>query len=273
MTTLATWLQGARQRVDHLDCELLVGHHLALSRAQILTHSDTPLSPQQQRELTHDLMQLAQGKPIAQLIGEREFWDLTFTITRDVLIPRPETELLVELALNQLPQQGRLLDLGTGSGAIAVTIAKHRPDAKVTATDISPDALAVAQLNQERHGTACAMILSDWFTRLVGHWDIIVANPPYIAADDPHLPQLRYEPQHALVSGTDGLDALRHIVHNARQHLTSDGLLMVEHGFDQGAAVNKLFHTAGYAQIVGHKDLAGHDRVTLGRCSTKTRSA
>lgn len=217
--------------------------------------------------------QRLQGRPIAHLIGKREFSTLELSVTPDTLIPRPETELLVELALERIPpnQTCNILDLGTGTGAIALALASERPQAQIMAIDQSLSALQIAKLNAERYQlTNIQFIQSNWFTNLANTahpvFDVIVSNPPYIAEGDQHLKQgdVRFEPLTALTAGHDGLNDLRVIVQQAPDYLTKQGWLLVEHGYDQGLAVRQLFAQAGFTAIATKQDLAGHDRVTLG---------
>jgi len=211
------------------------------------------------------------GEPIAYLVGQREFYGLTFAVTRDVLIPRPETELLVELALERLPQNGAVLDLGTGSGAVAVALAHGRPDAQVTAVDVSAAALALARRNAALNHVRVQFLQGDWYLALgaqdVGQFDLIVANPPYIVAGDPHLKQgdLRFEPIGALTDHGDGLSALRTIVAGAPARLKSGGWLLMEHGYDQAAAVRELLTAQGFCEVQSWRDLAGIERVSGAR--------
>jgi release factor glutamine methyltransferase len=206
------------------------------------------------------------------MLGEREFWGLSLKVTPDVLIPRTETELLVELALERLPagSDARVLDLGTGSGAVAVALAHERPRALVTAVDISVRALAVAGDNAARHGARLRLVQSDWFGAFAGaeplQFELIVGNPPYIAESDPHLAQgdLRHEPPGALVAGASGLSDLESIVAQAGTHLAPGGWLLLEHGFGQGAACKALFEQAGFVKVRTWPDLAGLPRVTGG---------
>lgn len=255
----------------HLDAEVLLLHVCGLTRTALVTRAHEPLNDEQERRLGELLARRARGEPLAYLTGEREFWSLPLQVTPDVLIPRPETELLVEQALAHIPAHATwtIADLGTGSGAVALAIARERPRCRVIATDQSRRALAVARANagqlnianlEFRHG--------EWFAPLAGlRFDVIVSNPPYVAEADPHLAQgdLRFEPRAALVSGLDGLDAIRTIVAAAPAHLQPGGWLLVEHGYDQAAAVRKLFAEAGFGQIRHYRDLAGHERVTTGQ--------
>ncbi|HEX2531502.1 MAG TPA: peptide chain release factor N(5)-glutamine methyltransferase, partial [Burkholderiaceae bacterium] len=209
-----------------------------------------------------------QGEPIAYIIGEREFYGLSLHVTPDVLIPRPETELLVELALEYLPQGGSVLDMGTGSGAIPIAIAHARPDAHVTALDASEAALEIARGNAQRHQADIRFVHSDWYATLAGQrFDLIVANPPYIKAGDAHLSQgdLRFEPINALTDHADGLTALRIITAGAAPHLTADGRLLMEHGYDQAAAVRELLVEHCFGEVRSWTDLAGIERVSGGK--------
>jgi len=212
-----------------------------------------------------------EGAPVAYLTGQREFWGLSIAVDRSVLIPRPETETLVEWALQKLPPERplRVLDLGTGSGAIALAIAHERPRAQVLATDRSEAALAVARANAQRLAIGnVAFIRSDWYEAVAASetFDLIASNPPYVARGDPHLREgdLRFEPQEALTSGADGLDALRIIVRGARERLVAGGWLVVEHGFDQADAVRGLLRSAGLCDLASFRDLCGIPRVALG---------
>ena len=246
--------------------EFATGHR----REWLLAHGDEPLeSAVSERFLALEARRLA-GEPIAYLCGEREFHGLVLGITPAVLIPRPETELLVDETCARAPTGASVLDLGTGSGAIAIAIATLRSDLRLTATDCSADALALAQDNARRHGLGPDRLTfrpGTWWQALTPgtRFDLIVSNPPYIAASDPHLAQgdLRFEPRTALASGPDGLDALRDIASGALNHLRAGGGLMVEHGWDQGEAVRMLFAAAGLTDPCTLRDLAGHERVTL----------
>lgn len=284
MSTVAEALRDARSRllstldleatVASLEAHVLLGHALNKSRAYLLAHPDTELGSAQSAAFDALLQRRLHGEPIAYILGQREFYGLDFSVTPAVLIPRPETELLVELALERIPPQQpmRILDLGTGSGAIALTLAKLRPLAQLTAVDVSPEALTVARHNAERLGVSnIRFIQSDWFQALAGdtQFDLVVANAPYIAETDPHLRQgdVRFEPSSALRSGADGLDDIRHIVAQARPYLSAHGWLMLEHGYDQADACARLMQKFGYVEISGHHDLSGQPRLTIGRKS------
>jgi release factor glutamine methyltransferase len=208
----------------------------------------------------------ARGEPIAYLLGEKEFYGRSFTVSPSVLVPRPETELLVQLVLQRLQdlRAPRVLDLGTGSGCIAITLALECPAATVLAVDRSAGALEIARINAERLGARVAFLQGDWYDSIDGRFDLIVANPPYVADADPHLHDLQHEPQQALVAGRDGLDDLRRIIFGAPAHLKPGRWLAVEHGHDQGARVRQLFASAGFDAIETHRDLAGVERVCSG---------
>jgi release factor glutamine methyltransferase len=254
-----------------VDARVLLAHVLGCDRAWLIAHAGDALS----RDAADAFFALAKrrrlGEPVAYLTGRREFWGLELAVTPAVLIPRPETETLVEVALARLQADRgvRVLDLGTGSGAIALAIAKERPQAEVTATDVSAEALAVARANAARLGLAnVAFAHADWYAGVPGGpYDAIVANPPYIAQDDPHVRDgdLRFEPRGALVSGVTGLAALATIVAGARDRLVPGGCLAVEHGHDQDDAVRGLFVAAGFTAVEGFRDLAGIRRVVAGQ--------
>lgn len=252
--------------LDALENRILLCHALGLTRVGLITQSGRVLTAAETAALNALVARRQQGEPIAYIVGRREFFGLDFTVNANVLIPRPETELVVELALERLPPRGRVLDLGTGSGAIAVAIAHERHDAAVTALDLSNDALAVARHNADTNGVAVRFLQSNWYDAVRGEtFDLIVSNPPYIAAGDPHLSQgdLRFEPSGALTDFADGLSALRIIARGAPQHL--NGWLLMEHGYDQAAAVRQLLQELGYAEVQSWVDLAGIERVTGGR--------
>ena len=271
---LALGLNAAEARIE---AQTLLRHALGdVSRAWLLTHENDALDFNGQQANIHAgfealLKRRLNGEPVAYILGKREFYGLDFTVTPDTLIPRLDTETLVEVALEKIPanQSCTVLDLGTGSGAIAIAIAKHRPQAKVTAVDQSLKALAVAQGNARRLGVAnVQLVLSDWFSALGGQtFDVIVSNPPYIAKDDPHLNQgdLRFEPTSALVAGEDGLDCIRQIINRAKQYLNPQGWLMFEHGYDQAEKVAQLLKSANFDSVTSVADLSGILRVILGK--------
>jgi release factor glutamine methyltransferase len=251
------------------DASILLCHVLDCPRSFLLSHPETRLTAGQQQQFEALVARRLAGEPVAYLTGSREFWSLELKVTPAVLIPRPETETLVEAALARLPldQPRRVADLGTGSGAIALSLARERPKAHVIATDVSDDAIAVARENERAHGIPNVVFHeSIWFAALEGQtFDVIVSNPPYVAADDPHLPALRHEPRAALVSGPDGLDALRHIIGKAPAYLNTQGWLLVEHGAEQAEVVRALFLSAGFNAVETLADLAGLPRVTAGQ--------
>jgi release factor glutamine methyltransferase len=253
-----------------LDAEVFVMHVTGLTRAQLITHGDQALTAEQETLLNTLLARRAQGEPVAYLTGEREFWSLPLHVTPAVLIPRADTELLVEVALEKIPREASwtIADLGTGSGAVALAIAHDRPRCHVLALDQSGAAIAVARDNAQRLGLANVECLQgNWFEPLAGMTvDLLAGNPPYIAERDPHLSQgdVRFEPRAALASGIDGLDDIRHLVAQAGAYLRAGGWLMLEHGFDQGNAVRALFAAAGFLAIETRRDASGLERVTLG---------
>lgn len=254
--------------LDAHEAELLLAHALGVSRTWLFMHRDDPVGPAQAAAFEALVARRAAGEPVAYLVGRRGFWSFDLVVTPDTLIPRPETERLVELALERLPADRplRLADLGTGSGAIALALAAACPQARIHASDRSLGALAVARENGRRLGLTVDWREGDWWQPLAGEvFDLVVSNPPYIAEADPHLPALRHEPRRALVAGADGLDDLRRIVAGAPAHLAPGGWLLLEHGHDQGAAVRALLSGHGLQQVVTRADLAGQDRCSGGR--------
>lgn len=264
-------LRRAHERIDASDAQWLLAHVLGKPRTWLYTHRNDLLGDGEIAKFESLLQRRLSGEPVAYLIGTRGFWSLDLAVTPATLIPRPETELLVELALARLPadRECRVADLGTGSGAIALALAHERPRAQVVATDASEAALAVAQGNAEHLGIRnISFRLGSWWQPLTGEtFDVIASNPPYIADDDPHLREgdLRYEPACALSSGADGLNAIRSIVRDAPMHLVSGGWLLLEHGWEQGESVRELFRGTGFVDVATERDLEDRDRVTLGR--------
>lgn len=263
----ATALPGVEGRHE---AELLLLHVLGKPRSWLFAHATDPVADTDMAAFHALLARRVAGEPVAYLLGHRGFWTLDLAVSPATLIPRPETELLVELALARLPAGTALAvaDLGTGSGAIALALASERPQADVTATDLSAAALDVARGNAARNGLArVRFVQGAWFAPLQGmRFDLIASNPPYIASNDPHLQQgdLRHEPATALASGIDGLDDIRLIVAGAGAHLLPGGWLLIEHGWDQGAAIRALFEHAGFEQVHTERDLEQRDRVTRG---------
>jgi release factor glutamine methyltransferase len=251
-----------------LDAEVLLAHVLGTTRAALAAAPGRTLAPSQSKMLEALALRRIDGEPIAYLTGRRGFWSLELEVTPDVLVPRPETELVVELALGALAQVSRpaVLDLGTGSGAIALAIARERDDAVVTAVDASAAALEVARRNSERLGIGNVRFhRGSWYEPVgAGRFDAIVSNPPYVAENDPALAALAHEPRLALVAGRDGLDAIAEVCASAGVHLWPGGALLVEHGATQGAAVRRLMSDAGLTGIATHRDLAALERVTAG---------
>ena len=255
----------AQSPLDPLETRILLGHALGLSRVQLITRAEQLLDKDDAARLQDLFERRLAGEPIAYLTGEREFYGLAFRVTPAVLIPRPDTELLVELACARLPQGGSVLDMGTGSGAIAVAIAHARPDVRVSALDASAAALEVARFNAERHRVRVDFVESDWFAGLGSRrYSMIVANPPYIVAGDRHLAEgdLRFEPVDALTDHADGLSALRAIVDGASAFLADGGWLLMEHGYDQAGAVRSLLRD--WESVDSWRDLAAIERVTGG---------
>jgi release factor glutamine methyltransferase len=273
----AALLQAARGRLvgtgqPALDSELLLAHVLRCSRAELAARPEALVAAPAASAFEALVERRSRGEPIAYLVGHKGFWTLELAVDPRVLVPRPETELLVELALARLPPDGaraRVLDLGTGSGALAIALATERPQCEVIAADASAEALAVARTNAASlDEIEVEFRQGSWWEPVAGErFDVVVANPPYLAADDPHLadPALRCEPRGALVAGATGLEALRQIVSGAPAHVVPGGWLLVEHGCDQGAAVRDLFASAGLAEVATHRDLAGLERATVGR--------
>lgn len=256
-----------------IEVQCLLQHLLHVPRSWLLAHPERCLNAEEQTQYQKLLQRRMGGEPVAYILGEREFYGLKLQVTPATLIPRPDTELLVELALQRLPNAAevRVLDMGSGSGAIALAIAHERPNASVLGVDASAAALLVAQENAQALGLSNAhFVQSNWFSALTGQrFELIVSNPPYIAADDVHLSQgdVRFEPASALASGAEGLDDIRHIVNHARNHLQPGGWLLLEHGYDQAGRVRTLLQQAGYLEVFSACDLAGTERASGGKIS------
>ncbi|HEM8021716.1 peptide chain release factor N(5)-glutamine methyltransferase [Enterobacter ludwigii] len=269
------WLRQAASELSasespKRDAEILLEFVTGKARTYLLAFGETQLSAEQEAQLATLLARRKSGEPVAHLVGEREFWSLPLYVSPATLIPRPDTECLVEQALSRLPAQAcRILDLGTGTGAIALALASERPDCEVTAVDVMPDAVALAQRNVARLGFPNVTVLqSSWFSALDNRtFGMIVSNPPYIDEHDPHLTQgdVRFEPLTALVATNEGLADIVHIVTTSRQHLLPGGWLLVEHGWTQGDAVRDVFIAAGYRAVETCRDYGGNDRLTLGQ--------
>lgn len=265
-------LAARRLGVARLDAQWLLEHLFGRPRSWLVAHDQAALSSAQADRYAHLLARRAAGEPLAYLVGEREFRGLLLKLSPAVLVPRPETELLVEWALECLPERSgaSAVDLGTGSGAIALALKRERPQALVHASDASAEALAVARANARRHGLDVHFVQGDWWAPLAGQdFDLAVSNPPYVAGDDPHLAALVHEPRSALTPEGDGLQALRQIVAGAPAHLRPGAWLLLEHGHDQAAAVQDMLRRAGFGPLETRADLAGLPRCTGGRRPTE----
>jgi release factor glutamine methyltransferase len=272
VSTIAAALSDARQKIDRLDAEALLAHLLQKERSYLRAWPEQTLDETLLARFNDLVVRRQQGEPLAYLTGWREFWSLLLQVSPATLIPRPETELLVEEALKIIPQDAnwRIADLGTGAGAIALAIASERPDCEVVATDISPAALEVAQANAERLNLNHVVFRhGSWHEALKPdeRFHLIASNPPYVAADDAHLQHdgLPSEPQTALTPGDDGLAAIRIIIEQMQSHLREPGWLLLEHGYDQGAEVRALLQQQGYSEVITRRDLGNNERMTQGR--------
>lgn len=272
MTTIAALLAEARRSLDSdsaaLDAELLLCHVLGKPRSFLFTWPEHEVEGAALAQFHHLLARRRMGEPVAYLLGRREFYGHELLVSADTLIPRPDTELLVEVVLEQAPadQALRVLDLGTGTGAIAIALGLARPHWQIVAVDQAVAVLDLVERNLTRLGAHnVTPMQSNWFSRLQGDFDVIVSNPPYIRADDPHLCRgdVRFEPRSALVSGDDGLDDIRVIIAGARQCLRRTGLLALEHGYDQGAAVRALMQQSGFSDVQTRRDYGNNERVTF----------
>lgn len=267
--TVAQALLAARAAgVDRLDANMMLMALLKQGRSWLLAHDQDALPASIIQTFEHWVTRRAQGEPLAYLLGDKEFFGLNLSVNPNVLIPRPDTEILVEWALDLIPsdQAWRVLDLGTGSGAIALAIQHQRPQATVVAVDASAGALTTAQNNAQQLQLPVQFLLGSWLAPVEGQvFDLIVSNPPYIAEGDPHLTALTHEPITALTAGPDGLDDIRQIIRDAKSNLKPGGWLLLEHGYDQADAVSQLLTQAGYAQVQTRKDLGEQNRCTGGQ--------
>ena len=264
--TVAEALSGSG--IDLFEARLLLGSASGLSRAAMAAHPEALLRQPVVDSYLTAVARRRSGEPIAYLLGEREFYGVSLAVGPEVLIPRPETELLVDFAIERLPRDGTLLDLGTGSGAIALAVKRQRPDVRVTAVEVSPGALNIARSNAVRLGLEVEFHQGSWFGPVATRrFDVLVSNPPYVVEGDPHLGQgdLRYEPRSALVGGADGLDAIRQIVRLSPRHLHDAGWLAIEHGLGQDAEVRKLLIDSGLESVTSRPDLAGIARISVGK--------
>jgi len=279
-TVRSTWLAAQQRLIQQLaleasdakfEAQLLLQNVLEVNRAWLLAHEHDTLPSKADADFEALLTRRLLGEPVAYILGCREFYGLNLTVTPDTLIPRPDTETLVEAALEKTPADANctILDLGTGTGAVALAIAKHRPHAQVTAVDASHAALRIAEHNAKQLGLAHVhFTLSHWFSAVEGErFNLIVSNPPYIEQHDPHLSQgdLRFEPMSALASGADGLNDIREIIAHSLVHLLPQGWLMLEHGYNQAQLVADLMAEGGLVDIKTIQDLGGNDRVTIGK--------
>ena len=267
-----TLLREAAARIGgdspKLDAELLLAHVTGLSRTSFIAWPEREISGEQTEQFLALVAERVAGKPIAYLLGEQEFWSLPLQVSPDTLIPRPDTECLVEAALElPLPANARVLDLGTGTGAIALALASEKPEWRIMASDRVAEAVALARANSEALNLPISVVQSHWFSGLPAgqRFDLLISNPPYIPASDHHLKEgdVRFEPESALVSGQDGLDDIRFLIAEAPHWLAVEGFLMLEHGYDQAEAVRGLFAAAGWRNIETRRDYGGNERLTL----------
>ncbi|GAA0858270.1 peptide chain release factor N(5)-glutamine methyltransferase [Aliiglaciecola litoralis] len=276
-SSIAQLLNWAYQQLDggespKLDARVLLSHCLQKNTTYLLTWPEKIPSPEQVNQFQQLVLQRQTGRPVAYLIGYRDFWTLQLEVSENTLIPRPETELMIELALQlPLPEQAKVLDLGTGTGAIALSLAKENPAWSVTAVDVVDEAVDLAKRNAKSNGIAdVEFFQSDWFTQLGStKFDLIVSNPPYVEANSEYLDEgdVRFEPKSALTSGVDGMDDIKHIVATAPTYLNKGGWLMIEHGFQQSELVAETFRHHHFSDILHHQDLNGALRITQAKSS------
>lgn len=270
LTLRQALLHAHQLGLERIDAQMLLLHAIGQSgagRAWLLTHDDDALTPAQQAQFAALCAQRLDGVPVAYLTGCKEFFGLPLQVDARVLDPRPDTETLVEWVLDVIEKKlaPAVIDLGTGSGAIALAVQSQRKDAAVTAVDFSQDALDVARANAQRLQLPVHFVQSSWLEQVEGVFDVIASNPPYIREDDAHMPALRHEPRHALTSGEDGLDDIRTIIAQAPAHLKAGGWLLLEHGWDQAQVVQQLLREAGFTEVHSRQDLAGIERCTGGQ--------
>ena len=268
MTTIEQALEGAAKRIDRSEAKLLMTYLLGVSRTYLITHDRDPLTPDQRKDYEALVLRREKGEPVPYIVGSQEFYSRSFQVTPDTLIPRPDTETLIETVVHyaqEIKKPVSILDLGTGSGCIAITLALQLPQSRVSAADISQGALQVAQSNASSLGANVRFFHGSWFNALNrdARFDLIVSNPPYIHPQDEHLQNLRFEPIDALTDHKDGLSDLREIITQAPQHLNQDGWLFLEHGFDQGQAVRDLLDPGVWKNVKTVQDWGNNDRVTL----------
>ncbi|MCO8044180.1 peptide chain release factor N(5)-glutamine methyltransferase [Acinetobacter bohemicus] len=261
-------LRGEAESYERQENAWLLEHITKVDSFDLIMKKEQQLTAEQELAYIEGLARIAAGEPLAYVTGSQPFWTLDLKVTPDTLVPRPDTEVLVETVLKlELPEDTRLVDLGTGTGAIALSLASERPQWAVTATDIYEPTLEVAKYNAEKHDlNHVQFVLGSWLKPLGRQFfDVIVSNPPYIDADDEHMPDLATEPERALVADKQGLADIEMIILQAKKHLAVNGWVVLEHGYDQGEAVRQLFTQAGYKQVRTLKDYGGNDRVTLGQ--------
>ena len=265
--TIGACMRRARQRLPRLEADVLAAHALGVPRSHLYAFGERPVEATADARIADWVGRRAEGEPVAYIVGTREFWGLALEVTPACLIPRHDTETLVAAALERTGPDARVLDVGTGCGAVALAIASERADAKVVATDIDPRCVALCRRNAARLALAIDVHAADLFDGVEGEFDLIASNPPYVGSDDPHLQRgdLRFEPSSALDGGDGGLDVMERLVARAPAHLADGGWLCVEHGCEQGRAVRDLFAMSGFEAIERHLDLARRPRVTVGR--------